>query len=65
MKKLCHHDRPTEASDDVGAEIRERAAQSTGFRMGQDVFDARRELERNGGAEGVIRSAVKRIERGQ
>jgi len=44
--------------------IRERAAESCGFHQGQHLADVRAELEGNGGAEGVIRNAIKRIERG-
>ncbi|MBZ5667538.1 MAG: hypothetical protein LAO30_23435 [Acidobacteriia bacterium] len=62
--KICHHDTPTETSNDCGAEIRERAAEATGFHQGQHIAESRAEVERNGGPEGVLDAVVKRIERG-
>ena len=55
---------PSATSDDVGAEMRERAAESCGFHQGQHLSDSLAELERNGGPEQVVTNAAKRIERG-
>jgi hypothetical protein len=63
LSKVCHHDIP-EASDDVGDFLREAAFQSTGFHQGQHLSESLAELQRNGGAEGVVDAAVRRIERG-
>ena len=47
---------------DPGAGVRERAAESTGFKMGQDLQASRAELARNGGPETIVASAVKRAD---
>jgi len=62
--RVLHTDVPTDASDDVGAEMRERAAQSCGYSMGQDLSASREEMMRNGGPEAIVDRASRRIERG-
>ena len=59
-----HFDVPSIETDD-GAFLREGAAQSTGFRMGQDLEASRAELVRNGGPESIVRNAIKRIAKEQ
>lgn len=49
---------------DTGAEIRQRAAESCGFDMGQDLFASRDQMLRRGGPEQVVKDAVKRAEKG-
>lgn len=64
---LCHHDTPIQfennGSDEVGAEIRQRAAEACGFRMGQDLFASHAEMIRNGGPEAIVRRAVRRAQK--
>jgi hypothetical protein len=61
--RVCHTDIPS-ATGDSGESIRQAAAESCGFRQGQDLFDAQREIEAGGGAEGILDAVVRRIERG-
>ncbi len=49
--------------DDPGEFLRKAAGESCGYRMGQNSTDSRAELQRNGGPEGVITSAIKRVDR--
>jgi hypothetical protein len=62
--RICHTEAPAAATEDCGNAIRERAAESCGFHQGQHLENARAEVERNGGAEGLLNRIVKRIERG-
>lgn len=63
--KICHHDNPSPLTIlDAGDAIRQRAAESCGFQQGQHLEGARAELQRNGGAEGVLDAVVRKIERG-
>jgi len=50
-----------EATDEA---VRERAAESCGFRMGVDLFDARRQINSNGGPEAILDRAARRAEKG-
>lgn len=66
MRKLpsvCHHDTP-QASDDVGATVRARAAESCGFDTTKDLFDVAREVAQRGGPRAVIKEAERRAQRG-
>ncbi len=47
---------------DPGEFLRRGAAESVGYRMGQNSTDSRAELARNGGPESVITRAVQRAE---
>lgn len=51
------------SDDDPGEFLRRGAAESVGYRMGQNSTDSRAELQRNGGPEGVISAVVKRVDR--
>jgi hypothetical protein len=48
---------------DPGEFLRKAAAESAGFRMGQNSTESRAELQRNGGPESVITNAIKRVDR--
>ena len=60
--RICHTDIP--APPDCGDAIREAARQTCGYGMGKDLFDARREIERTGGPEAIVKRAIERAERG-
>lgn len=59
---LCHTDVPS-TEIDSGDAIRQRAAESCGFNMGQDAFDSHDQMMRRGGPEQIIKDAIKRAER--
>ncbi len=65
MKTLpnhCHHDVPSEVSDS-GEILRQRAAESCGYDMGQDAFASHDQMMRRGGPEAIVDRAVKRAEK--
>ncbi len=64
LRGVCHHDVP-QANDDIGASIHQHARETCGFDTTRDLFNARREVEANGGPEGVLRNIIRKIERGQ
>jgi len=66
LQGRCFHDVPSAETSgtDSGEILRGRAAETCGFKMGIDLFDARRDMDSKGGPEAILKRAVQRAERG-
>lgn len=60
--RTCHNDVPCESSDDV-TRFRELAKESCGYDPSKDLFEATRQVEAGGGAEGIVNRAAARAEK--